>query len=99
MNNHTTKILQKLRSHWINKKKPEIGDLNGDKFSDLYNDFINAHNTFTFTSDKSIDRQLLENFNKTASSNVLKVYFEFCDIHSILYKKPKPIETGIRTFE
>ena len=99
MNNHTTKVLQKLRSHWINKKKPEIGDLNGDKFSDLYNDFINAHNTFTFTSDKSIDRQLLENFNKTASSIVLKVYFEFCDIHSILYKKPKPIETGIRTFE
>ena len=99
MNNHTTKVLQKLRSHWINKKKPESGDLNGDKFSDLYNDFINAHNTFTFTSDKSVDRQLLENFNKAASSNVLKVYFEFCDIHSILYKKPKPIETGIRTFE
>ena len=99
MNNHTTKVLQKLRSHWINKKKPEIGDLNGDKFTDLYNDFLENYKTFEFTIGKSTDRQLLDNFNKTASSNVLKVYFEFCDTHSILYKKPKPIETGIRTFE
>lgn len=37
---HTTKLLKQLRKHWRLAGAPEICSLNGDKFTDVYNDVL-----------------------------------------------------------
>lgn len=89
---HTLIVFKKLKEHYINKQYPEIGSLEGDSYTDLYNDFLVSFERFEFKNNSSKDKQILKHFLETCKNKkILNVFYKFCE--------EKDIENGFRSFD
>ena len=68
-------VIKKLEEHYFQMNRPELGSLNGDPYTDLYNDILVLINdNFTY-------KEIGMVFEKYASPRVRNVLKEFVETH------------------